>query len=361
MPSLFFLALLAAAQAQPASAGPQPGPNQGYDNWHIACDNIASCEANALASDFRLDQPATLLIQRQAGQVGYFRVVVRLRDPDVARVGLLVDGRKLAEGEVDSDGRFIIAPSRALKAARAIAGGRQATVVNATPGVAPIILARISLKGSAAALRRMDAEQGRTGTSDAIVARGRRSYRGKAEILPVVTQIAPARFEKLPGRKAIRELAATSGCDEQRRNDDESFDDRAQPLSQSDEEQVALVMIECGIGAYNVSALPYIARRDRSDDDAEWRFAPARFDYRPAWSANPDRPLLVNPYYNEQEGILGSYAKGRGLGDCGSGQSYVWDGDMFRLFEASAMDECRGVWQWPTVWRAYVQRRSADG
>lgn len=366
--SLFFLSLLAAATPQSITSyaaadglqtRPQPGPNQGYGNWHIACDNIASCEANALASDFKLDQPATILVQRQAGQVGYFRVVVRLRDPDVKRVGLIVDGRKLASGDVDGDGRFIVPPARTMTIARALARGNGAVIVDAGPQGAPNVLANISLSGSAAALRRMDAEQARAGTSDAIVARGRRSYRVAADVLPVVQQIAPAKFDNVPSEKALRRLSVESGCAEERPGGLDAMKESAQPLAQTDEEQIALVMIPCGFGAYNFSALPYIARRARNDDNAKWRFVIADFDYRPAWSENPGKPLLVNAFYNQDEGILGSYAKGRGLGDCGNGQSYVWDGERFRLFEASAMEECRGVWEWPTVWRAYVQRQSA--
>jgi hypothetical protein len=30
---------------------------------------------------------------------------------------------------------------------------------------------------------------------------------------------------------------------------------------------------------------------------------------------------------------------------------------MFRLIEARAMDECRGVAEWPVVWRARVEYR----
>ena len=356
-----FIAFVSGASLQAAPAGPQPGPHLGYGDWHLACDNIATCEANALASGFQLDQQASLLIQRQAGQVGYFRVVVRLRDGDIARVALMIDGRKLAEGDVDNGERFIVPTADSMAVSRALAKGKRALVVNASEGSTREVLAQISLKGSAATLRRMDEEQGRARTSDAIVARGRRSYRGEAEVLPIITQMVPAQFKDLPGKKAMRKLAEESGCLEDRPDGFDALEEQAQPLAQTADEQVALVMVPCGFGAYNFSALPYIARRDRSDDDddAPWRFEVAQFDYRPAWSENPEKPLLVNAYYNEEDGILGSFAKGRGLGDCGSGESYVWDGQMFRLFEASAMDECRGVWQWPTIWRAYVQRKPA--
>jgi Protein of unknown function (DUF1176) len=44
--------------------------------------------------------------------------------------------------------------------------------------------------------------------------------------------------------------------------------------------------------------------------------------------------------------------KGRGLGDCGSSQNFVWDGTMFRLVEARVMGECRGAADFLTVFRA---------
>ncbi|MFY0010917.1 DUF1176 domain-containing protein, partial [Acinetobacter baumannii] len=42
----------------------------------------------------------------------------------------------------------------------------------------------------------------------------------------------------------------------------------------------------------------------------------------------------------------------RGVGDCGLGARYVWDGTRFRLIEMRMMDECRGSTNWLTVWRA---------
>ncbi|WOE75818.1 DUF1176 domain-containing protein [Alterisphingorhabdus coralli] len=345
------------AAAQEEADAPKPGLHRGYGDWHLACDNVYSCEANSLASDFQLEQGATLRIQRQAGQVGYFRVMVLARDPEVKRVALLVDGRQRIEGEVDKDGRFVVPPGQSMTIARALARGKRASVIDTTLVTPQKVIAEISLKGSFAAMRAMDKQHGRSWTSDAIAERGRRSYRGTAERLPIVPQMAPADFEDLPSKKAMARLAEESGCTEQR-NENTGFTEQAHPLQETDAEYIALVTVPCGYGAYNTSEKPFIARRAKdADDDDLWRFALAKFDYHPAWSENPERTLLVNSYYAAEDGILGSFAKGRGLGDCGSGESYVWDGQMFRLFEASAMDECRGVWEWPTIWRAYVQRR----
>ena len=62
--------------------------------------------------------------------------------------------------------------------------------------------------------------------------------------------------------------------------------------------------------------------------------------------------MLVNASWDAKTGQLMSYAKGRGLGDCGSSQSYVWDGSTFRLIEMRMMNQCRGAWDWIPLWRA---------
>jgi hypothetical protein len=49
--------------------------------------------------------------------------------------------------------------------------------------------------------------------------------------------------------------------------------------------------------------------------------------------------------------------KGRGIGDCGGSQHYVWDGTEFRLVAVEEMGECRGVVDFISVWRARVVER----
>ncbi len=64
--------------------------------------------------------------------------------------------------------------------------------------------------------------------------------------------------------------------------------------------------------------------------------------------------MLVNAGFTPDRSRLESFAKGRGIGDCGGSEAYVWDGARFRLVEASAMGECRGAWRWITTWSAQV-------
>ena len=116
-----------------------------------------------------------------------------------------------------------------------------------------------------------------------------------------------------------------------------------------------------GSGAYNFSSAPYIGEITE-DSPGGWAFRPAPFDRQPSWGGEGTEPLLVNSNWDDREQTLSSYGKGRGLGDCGRAENYVWDGERFRLIEASAMDECRGSYLWITTWRAryrQVERTAA--
>jgi hypothetical protein len=54
--------------------------------------------------------------------------------------------------------------------------------------------------------------------------------------------------------------------------------------------------------------------------------------------------------------VLTSYAKGRGLGDCGVSQRFAWDGTRLRLIEQAEMSECRGNPNFIRTWTARVER-----
>jgi hypothetical protein len=52
---------------------------------------------------------------------------------------------------------------------------------------------------------------------------------------------------------------------------------------------------------------------------------------------------------------ISEWAKGRGIGDCGTAATYAWDRQSFRLVEQKEMSECRGTLELLTTYRA--QRR----
>ena len=77
----------------------------------------------------------------------------------------------------------------------------------------------------------------------------------------------------------------------------------------------------------------------------------APFDGQTGMSAEGP-PTLVNPSWDPETRRLHEYAKGRGLGDCGTRSQYAWDGERFRLVHQEEMEACRGSLHYVTTWRA---------
>jgi hypothetical protein len=94
----------------------------------------------------------------------------------------------------------------------------------------------------------------------------------------------------------------------------------------------------CGNGAYNETSSVFVI-----DQAGRTR------------RAVPD--TVVNGDWDARTRTLSSYAKGRGLGDCGVSQDYVWDGATLRLVRQAQLGECRGGRDYITTWRAAVVSR----
>jgi hypothetical protein len=155
----------------------------------------------------------------------------------------------------------------------------------------------------------------------------------------------------VPGAKAlvitlpeVRRIAKETGCDQEL----ETISADSVAVDAIDATH-SLVLLRCGSGAYNFMSMPFVA----SGRGKAVRLAPARFDHA------PEEPnggtMLVNAAWEPGRRLLTTFAKGRGLGDCGTAQEYAWDGATFRLSQLRRMDECRGSADWITLWRARVR------
>ncbi|MET0248386.1 MAG: DUF1176 domain-containing protein, partial [Sphingobium sp.] len=210
------------------------------------------------------------------------------------------------------------------------------------------VIASPSLAGSGAALRYMDAAQGRAGTVTALVATGPIAANAmrRPPLAPVVRRaiITPLPTPAVLSREEIAIVGRVTACAEEMKQTD--IKSSLHRLSRTE----TLVLVPCGSGAYNFSSMALIA----TGAAGHRSFRLAAFDYPPGWSESPDRPLLANAAWTPASSRLESFAKGRGLGDCGGSEDYVWDGTRFRLVGASAMGECRGAWHWIPTWTATV-------
>ncbi|MEW4466348.1 DUF1176 domain-containing protein [Parasphingorhabdus sp. JC815] len=352
--TISFWTLFLATTASASLPTPVPGEIRNYKDWSVGCDNGGNCQAVSLVNDVAgggFDSwGGPVVVTRTPDTDDNLKIRVLFQNDHIDRYQMLVDGRLIDTGPlVEGDYPIEIVGKDAVKVSQAIIKGNNLQVI----GPNGENLTTVSLSGSAAALRYMDVQQKRAYTRTALVSKGRRKFRPLKSEIPtiVIDQWAPA--NRIPATIEIVDLIENSVCKDERFG---VVEDQIYPMGQKGDRYRALVLISCGSGAYNVSSTAYIGEiKGDEKDGATWAFRPATYDLQPGWGAKGRPPLLVNPDWDEEHQILSSYAKGRGLGDCGSAERYIWDGQLFRLIEASAMRECRGAYEWITIWRAKYQ------
>lgn len=339
---LLLAAMMMAGQA--AATAPRPSPVKSFGAWAVACDNVHRCEMTSLWPED--SQPETgspydaisVSVARAAGPVSGWTVEIQLPAKSGTDPLRVTTDQALEVRAAPREDILRFTGADAAKIVAAMASGTDLRVGDETS-----VLGMVSLKGSSAALRYIDADQGRAGTVTAAVAKGAKP----ASAVPAAAAPPSIAFVRPGGTAAPfpamlrKALDKTSECGS-------AYEGGQGDLPQADVHALGggktLVLLPCGSGAYNFSSQPYILT-------AGAKPVVAAFDFRPGMA--PDGPPdLVNADFDAKTGRLTSYAKGRGIGDCGSSESYVWDGAMFRLVEQRAMSECRGSVNWLTVWRA---------
>ncbi|HEX6376767.1 MAG TPA: DUF1176 domain-containing protein [Allosphingosinicella sp.] len=327
-----------------AAAVPQPAELKTFQDWTVGCDNGAACHAVALVPEDWPDEALTMSVRRGPEPNAVPVLAIALgADGNAAALG--ADGRRLAVRLVGTEGETKIVPADAATAIGALrsAGRLQVEGADGKP------LGTVSLKGASAALLYMDEQQRRTGTATALVRPGTRPPDARpAPSLPVVT--APPLSTARPltlSEAGVKALRRKHGCT----IDEVGGPDEAESTALGP--AATLLLLACGSGAYNVSHVPFVVRRGRGGVQA----ALAAFDVKPDWWGEQGMPVLVNAGWDKKSGLLTSFSKGRGLGDCGTTAAYAWDGSRFRLVEQRVMGECRGSIDYITTWRAKVVRR----
>jgi hypothetical protein len=347
----------AASPTAPAVASPTPvapvlqarSETRRFKDWSVTCGNDGTCWAFGFAPEFA---------------AGWVRIVLK-PGPDArpqidfgawpdedARpsgpIGLMIDGRTFAASL--SDASQDEAPIGVITADTgavidAIAKGRSIVIRGFSNQV-------LSPSGAAAALLWIDEKQGRLETPTALIRRGDRpaSAVPVAPALPVVTA-APAVDQTGFGTEGSAIPAALRARSEVRA----CLADSSTPavsnmvMSARLDARTELWAVPCGSGAYNVSHNWYLT-------------GPGGRDPRPAAlvgtggpGADPVRAdnITVNGEYDPRSRTLSAFAKARGIGDCGTHQTWAWTGDRFALTEESSMGDCAGVPSdfWPVAWR----------
>jgi hypothetical protein len=354
------LLLLAAAQV---TAEPMPAESHSFKEWIVACDNVLTCQAVSLvpeptpaeleAAQLTVGTPAqpavdpwerfgVLRLERDAGPHAPLRML--LSDFDGTPARLMVNDNALAARLTQAEDGWRVEPADQGAFIDALYSGTM--LVQDASGRT---LSEIALDGLWSTLVYMDERQGRLRTPSAALRRGRRpnSSVPPAPALPVV-QVA-ARASERPLTIPKRRLDAARrefGCTEEDVGR-VSADETLAPLGGGR----TLLLMSCGAGAYNYNSLVLIASREGNTI----RIMPARFDVtRDPIDGEPD-PIAIsvtNGDWDPATMSISEFAKGRGIGDCGTAATYAWDGQSFRLIEQKEMSECRGTRELLTTWRA---------
>nr|WP_236552930.1 DUF1176 domain-containing protein [Sphingomonas sp. 8AM] len=316
-------------------AVPKPGEQKTFRDWTVACDNVARCAMASLGTD--VDFPAvTMQVARAAGPDGAVEVALAMPQGDGDPPATLrIDSRAFAVGGNGLSG------ASAERIARALAN---ATTIEALDKHGKR-LGTISAAGASAALRYIDAQQGRVGTVTALVAHGDKPAAAVAAARPAprVRAVAFGGTAAALTPALLAGMRRTAECDP-------SFSS-PEPRAHGLADGATLVLLPCSAGAYNEIDALFVVRDGKATPAKV--DAPAGFEETGADSRTPVHSVING---DVDGGVLRSYAKGRGLGDCGVMQSFVWDGAQLRLTGQRAMGECRGNPDYLPVWQAQVVR-----
>ena len=342
---------------RPASAAVRPETRTLRD-WYATCDNGNDCFAYT-----GTDTGGWLLVRLGAGPEAVPTILVgvspfadeapgetvRLTIDDVSEV-LAAGPDESASHAVSSD--RVAATLVRLASARSLSIGKGEAETS------------LPTAGASAALLWIDERQGRLDTTSALIRRGDRpaSTVPSAPALPRVVRAATpdqGRFARAsdPGEQgseanlslpaAIEALPEVRQCRE-----DTAFNAFLQKavLAARLSPDTELWGVPCDAGAYNAMYDFYLTGTDGSN--------PRKADF-PSWEPRERTEGdiagdgLVNPVFDANTNTLRHFPRARGIGDCGTIQSWGWTGEAFVLVQERFMGNCWGMPSnlWPTIWR----------
>ena len=309
-----------------------------YQDWDLVCDNTGTCRMAGYQDES--SDPVSILFTRAAGEnaavEGKFTILPfgeTDRDVQVGQdIEIWLNGKSLGKVKHISDDAPDKLTEEQTKAL--LSGLKKESEIRLTYGKTTL---KVSDKGAAAAMLKMDEFQQRLNTPSALIRQGKEKHAVLApQAAPKVEAVSVNNHKtielKLGEKQYDNVLAllrkAHDGCVDE---DLESQDITIYPLTHNKVLAEAL----CFKGAYQ--STNYYAVLDDKLSKVE--------------------QVLAEQYneagYDEKQGyafVRGSY-KGRALGDCLAGQDAVWNGKIFIRTSEWTTGSCKGLpggtWQLP--------------
>jgi hypothetical protein len=343
--SVFVCVAMAALPLCAQAADRLSGLMFSHEDWELVCDNTRTCRAAGYQSDQDGGMTLSVLFARKAGpsepvtgelMIGSYDNDELLNQlPSTIRLSMRINGRGLGQVAVRQDG--LVAKLSAKDVAALLAALTRKSNIEWVAGEHRW---RLSDKGAAAVLLKMDEFQGRIGTRGALVRKGPQGEEAVLPPLPVPVVIAGPLAKPRPGdnqlatgkSKALHQafLATLKDDDCPSLLEDEA-DARELSFARLTDSKL-LVSTLCWRGAYN-------------SGDGYWVI-----NDKP-----PYHPILVTTSGSDySDGSISASHKGRGLGDCWSSDSWTWDGEQFVHTQSSSTGMCKlvasgGAWSLPVI------------
>ena len=311
---------------------------ENYQDWDLVCDNTGTCRMAGYQDES--SDPVSILFTRAAGEnaavEGKFTILPfgeADRDVQVGQdIEIWLNGKSLGTVKHISDDAPDKLTEEQTKAL--LSGLKKESKIRLTYGKTTL---KVSDKGAAAAMLKMDEFQQRLNTPSALIRQGQEKHAVLApKVEPQIDAVSVKNRKtielKLGEKQYDNVLAllrkAHDGCVDE---DLESQDITIYPLTHNKVLAEAL----CFEGAYQ--GTNYYAVLDDKLSKVE--------------------QVLAEQYneagYDEKQGyafVRGSY-KGRALGDCLAGQDAVWNGKIFIRTSEWTTGSCKGLpggtWQLP--------------
>ena len=315
------------------------GIGENYQDWDLVCDNTGTCRMAGYQEGDGSEHPVSILFTRAAGENAVVEgklTILPLGDDRDIQVGqdieIWLNGKSLGKVKHISDDvpdKLTEEQTKAL-----LSGLKKESEIRLTYGKTTL---KVSDKGAAAAMLKMDEFQQRLNTPSALICKGQEKHAvlapQPAPKIEVVSVNNSKTTELKRGEKQYDNVLAllrkANSCDDE---DITSQDITLYPLTQNKVLAEAL----CASGAYQ--STNYYAVLDDKLSKVE--------------------QVLADQYNgvggDRKQGyafVRGAY-KGRGAGDCWSIQDAVWNGKIFILTSEWTTGSCKrfpdGAWQLPT-------------
>ena len=315
------------------------GIGENYQDWDLVCDNTGTCRMAGYQEGDGSEHPVSILFTRAAGENAVVEgklTILPLGDDRDIQVGqdieIWLNGKSLGKVKHISDDvpdKLTEEQTKAL-----LSGLKKESEIRLTYGKTTL---KVSDKGAAAAMLKMDEFQQRLNTPSALIRQGQEKHAVLApQAAPKIEAVSVNNHKTIElkrGEKQFKHVLALlrkayDGCVDE---DLESQDITLYPLTQNKVLAEAL----CASGAYQ--STNYYAVLDDKLSKVE--------------------QVLADQYneagYDEKQGyafVRGIY-KGRVIGDCWNSEDAVWNGKIFIRTSEWTTGSCKGLpggtWQLP--------------